>query len=68
MATLCSPSLVARADKEVADVAGRVMSEDELTAQVDVQTAYMQRLRFFPPLEYLGRAQLTTEGELRVKF
>jgi hypothetical protein len=66
-ATLCSPCLVARADKEVADAVGLVVSEDELTAQVGVRTAYMQRLRFFQPLEYL-EAQLTTEGELRVQF
>mmetsp|Transcript_42169 Transcript_42169/g.75691 ORF Transcript_42169/g.75691 Transcript_42169/m.75691 type:complete len:366 (-) Transcript_42169:6-1103(-) len=62
MATLWSPSSVVRADKEVADAAGMVVSEDGLMAQVDVRAALTQRLQLIP-LEQL-EAQLTIVGDL----
>jgi hypothetical protein len=48
MAILWSPPSVARADKEVADAAGMVVSEDGLMAQVDVRAALTQRLQLIP--------------------
>jgi hypothetical protein len=66
MASMWSPSTVARADKEEADVACMEMSKDGVMAHVDVRDALIQRLQLIR-LEQI-EAHLTSKCELLVKF
>jgi hypothetical protein len=66
MASLWSPSTVVRADKEVVDVVGLVVSQDGLTAHVDVRAALTHRIKIIKS-EHL-EAWLTSKDDLLVQF